>query len=161
SPARRERLLSRPPVLPTGHPLGLPLPGARPRPLLPRRRLPLPRLARRPRPGPCSADTGAYCKARGRLPEPVLARLTRDAGGRPQAQAPAGWRWHGRTVKVVDGTTVSMPDTPANQQEFPQGPGVGFPIARLVVLFSLAVGTALDAALGRYLGERTGEQALF
>src|SRR5947208_2367950 len=40
-------------------------------------------------------------------------------------------------------------------------PGLGCPIARLVVLFSLAVGTALDAALGRYQGKGTGEQALF
>jgi hypothetical protein len=58
-----------------------------------------------------------------------------------------------------------MPDTPENQEEFPQAgtqrPGVGFPIARLVVLFSLAVGTVLDAALGRYQGKRTGETALF
>ncbi|MHB1425593.1 MAG: hypothetical protein ACYC3I_20690 [Gemmataceae bacterium] len=53
-------------------------------------------------------------------------------------------------VKVVDGTTVSMPDSPANQKAYPQAPtqkaGVGFPIARVVVLFSLAVGTVLDAA---------------
>lgn len=114
---------------------------------------------------PCSANPGAYCKARGRLPEGVLARLTRTTGRQLQDQAPAAWRWQGRTVKVVDGTTVSMPDTPDNQQEFPQSrsqkPGVGFPIARLVVLFSLAVGTVLDAALGRYAGKQTGETALF
>jgi hypothetical protein len=29
---------------------------------------------------PCSADAGAYCKARGRLPEGVLAHLTRSSG---------------------------------------------------------------------------------
>jgi hypothetical protein len=113
----------------------------------------------------CSADTGAYCKARGRLPQAVLARLARDTGRRPQDEAPKGWRWSGRTVKVVDGTTVSMPDTPANQQEYPQSrsqqAGVGFPVARLVVLFSLAVGTALDCALGPCRGKRTGETALF
>ncbi len=78
---------------------------------------------------------------------------------------PAAWRWAGRTVKVVDGTTVSMPDTPANQQAFPQShaqkAGVGFPLARMVVLFSLAVGTALDAALGPYRGKQTGELSLF
>lgn len=89
---------------------------------------------------PCSPDTGAYCKARQRLPEAVLARLTRSTGRQLQDQAPPAWRWEGRTVKLVDGTTVSMPDTPANQKEFPQSrsqkPGVGFPIARMVVLFS-------------------------
>jgi hypothetical protein len=66
---------------------------------------------------------------------------------------------------VVDGTTVSMPDTPANQQQFPQPdsqkPGLGFPLARLVVVFSLAVGTVLDAALGRYQGKQTGETSLW
>src|SRR5262249_150269 len=69
------------------------------------------------------------------------------------------------TVKVVDGSTVTMPDTPANQAAYPQSPaqqpGLGFPLARLVVLFSLAVGTVLDAALGRCQGKQTGETALF
>jgi hypothetical protein len=114
---------------------------------------------------PCSTDTGAYCKARGRLPETVLARLTQITGRQAQERAPAPWRWNNYTLKVVDGATVSMPDTPANQKAFPQArtqkPGVGFPIARMVVLFALAVGTVLDAALGRYQGKRTGETALF
>ena len=114
---------------------------------------------------PCSADTGAYCKARRRLPEAVLARLTRATGQNTQEQAPLPWRWNGYTLKVVDGTTLSMPDTPANQKAFPQHnaqkPGIGFPILRLVVLFSLAVGTVLDAALGRYQGKHSGETALW
>ena len=112
-----------------------------------------------------SADPSAYAKARQRLPEEVLARLTRDTGRRAQDDAPAAWRWHGRNVKVVDGATASMPDTPTNQQAYPQPgsqqPGVGFPLLRLVVVFALAVGTALDAALGRYQGKQTGETALF
>jgi hypothetical protein len=102
----------------------------------------------------CSAHAGAYCKARGRLPEGVLTQLTRATGRQIQDQAPKEWRWQGRTLKVVDGSTVSMPDTTANQKAFPQSrsqkPGIGFPIARLVVLFSLVVGTALDAAVGPY-----------
>lgn len=114
---------------------------------------------------PCSADSSAYCKARQRLAEGVLARLTRGTGRQVQQQAPSAWRYNGRTVKIVDGTTVSMPDTPANQVAYPQArtqkPGLGFPILRLVVLFSLAVGTVLDAALGRYQGKQTGETALF
>jgi Transposase DDE domain len=114
---------------------------------------------------PASADAGAYCKARGRLPEGVLARLTRTTGRQLHDQAPPEWDWDGRPVKVVDGTTLSMPDTPDNQEAFPQSraqePGLGFPVARLVVLFSLAVGTVLDAALGRYRGRQTGETALF
>lgn len=114
---------------------------------------------------PAAPTTAAYCKARSRLPEGVLARLTRASGRRLLGLAPAAWLWRGRAVKVVDGTTVSMPDTPENQRCFPQPPaqrpGLGFPLARLVVLFSLAVGTVLDAALGRYQGKGTGEPALF
>jgi hypothetical protein len=113
----------------------------------------------------CSADASAYCKARQRLPERVLARLSRFTGRRLQEEAPAGWRWRGRTIQVVDGTTVSMPDTPANRTAYPQmrsqRPGVGFPIVRLVVLFSLAVGTVLDAAFAPYRGPGTSELALF
>jgi len=114
---------------------------------------------------PCSPDTGAYCKARARFPEAALRQLARDSGRQPLVEAPASWLWKGRVVKLVDGTGVSMPDTPPNQKEYPQHPrqkpGCGFPLLRLVVLFSLAVGTALDAAMGRYQGKQTGELALF
>jgi hypothetical protein len=114
---------------------------------------------------PCSARTGSYCKARQRLPEGLLARFVRQTGGDLHGQAPPAWRWHGRAVKVVDGSTVSLPDTPANQQAYPQPggqkPGLGFPVARLVVLLSLACGAVLDLALGPCRGKRTGENALF
>jgi hypothetical protein len=115
--------------------------------------------------GPISAATGAYSQARRRLPQGVLMRLARDVGRQLLAQAPAAWRWKGRHVKIADGTTVSMPDTPANQTAWPQPsherPGLGFPLARLMVVFSLAVGTVLDAALGPCRGKGTGETALF
>jgi hypothetical protein len=113
---------------------------------------------------PCRPQTGPYCKARQRLPEKLLRRLVRETGRGVPAEAPAAWLWKGRRVKVVDGTTVSMPDTRANQAAYPQhtaqAPGVGFPIARLVVVFCLASGTAVDAAVGRYQGKQTGETAL-
>src|SRR5262249_37913343 len=74
-------------------------------------------------------------------------------------------RWRGRTVQVVDGTTASLPDSADNRRAFPPPRGgyrgAGFPVARLVVLFSLAVGTVPGAALGRFRGQRTGEAALF
>jgi len=80
-------------------------------------------------------------------------------------EAPAEWRWLAHRVLDVDGSTLTMPDTPANQAEYPQmssqRPGCGFPIARIVVVFSLAVGTVLDAALGKYQGKQTGENSLF
>lgn len=113
----------------------------------------------------CSSHTGAYSKARQRLPEKVVADLTRHTGKRLMTQAYADWSWHGRHVKVVDGSTSSMPDTEANQAEYPQmtcqKPGVGFPILRFLVVFSLAVGTVLDAAFCPYRGKQTSELALF
>jgi DDE family transposase len=108
--------------------------------------------------------TGPYCKARARLPEALPRRLARETGRDLHRQAEADWLWQGRRVKVADGTTVSMPDTAANQRAYPQPdaqqPGLGFPIARAVVVFCLATGAALDAALGRYRGKRTGAAAL-
>jgi len=75
------------------------------------------------------------------------------------------WLWKGRKVALVDGSTVSMPDTVKNQQEFPQSntqkPGLGFPVARLVAIISLATGVVRDLALGPYKGKETGETALF
>src|SRR5215218_9598176 len=88
--------------------------------------------------------TGAYCKARARLPEGLPRRLARDAGRDLHRAATAGWQWRGRRVKVADGTTVSMPDTRANQRAYPQPnnqkPGLGFPVARVVAVFCLATG---------------------
>ncbi len=114
---------------------------------------------------PCAAETSSYCEARQKLPEAVFARLVQETGRQSHDAAPEKWLLHGRRVKIVDGTTVSMPDTPENQQAFPQAgtqrPGVGFPIARLVVVFSLAVGTAVDMAMGKYKGKQTGEISLF
>jgi hypothetical protein len=114
---------------------------------------------------PCSANTGSYCKARQRLPEQVLSRLTQETAAGMTEEAPAGWRWKGREVKIVDGTTLSMPDTPANRKAYPQSrsqkPGLGFPLVRLVCLFSLATGAVLDAVMGPCRGKGTGEKSLF
>jgi hypothetical protein len=114
---------------------------------------------------PCSADTGAYCTARGNLPEEALHGLARDTGRQVEDELPVTWLWHGRKVRVVDGSTVTMPDTPENQAAYPQlktqKPGCGFPIARILVIFSLAAGTVLDAAIGKYHGKQTGENSLF
>ncbi len=112
----------------------------------------------------CSSNTGAYCKARARLPEGVLARLARRTGSKLENQSPRDWRWHGRRVRSADGTTASMPDTGANQRAYPQiraqKPGVGFPLMRIVVIFSLSVGTVLEAAFNPYRGKETGETAM-
>jgi hypothetical protein len=113
---------------------------------------------------PCTPKTDPYCKARQRLPESLLHRLVRETGQDLHRRSQLAWLWKGRRVKIADGTTVSMPDTPANQDAYPQSgtqkPGLGFPLMRLVVVFCLACGTVLDAALGRYQGKQLGENSL-
>ena len=114
---------------------------------------------------PCAPGTGAYCKARQRLPEKACARLACDVGGELHAKIRDRSVLGGRPVKLVDGLTASMPDTPENQAEYPQPPsqkpGLGFPLARMVGLLSLACGAVLDLAIGPYAGKETGETALF
>ena len=114
---------------------------------------------------PCSADTGAYCTARKELPTEAVHELMCDTGKRLEEEVPRSWLWHGRNVRVVDGSTITMPDTPENQSAYPQQksqkPGCGFPIARILVIFSLSVGSVLDAAIGKYKGKQTGENSLF
>lgn len=114
---------------------------------------------------PCSPETGSYCKARQRLPIGVVTRLVRQIASGLRERAPTPWLWKGREVVLVDGSTVSMPDTRANQQVYPQAktqaPGVGFPIARIVAVISLATGAVRDLALGPYQGKETGENSLF
>src|SRR3954453_14742712 len=106
-----------------------------------------------------------YIKARQPLRETVPVRLMAQTAHRGRGAPGDRWRWCGRTVKSVDGTTVSMPDTPANQAEYPQSrsqaPGLGFPLARLVVVFCLATGVVLESAIGAAKGKRTGENTLF
>lgn len=112
----------------------------------------------------CSLSTGPYCKARQRLPLELIVQVHRVLARRMERSQPLGWRWQGRSVKLVDGTTVSMPDTPANQEAFPQSssqqPGLGFPVARLVAIISLGHGAPLDWAMAACQGKETGEQAL-
>jgi Transposase DDE domain len=114
---------------------------------------------------PCSPLTGGYCKARQRLAESLFYGLMHQSGQRLQQQVPPAWHWHGRAVKIVDGSGVSMPDTEANQQDYPQSstqaPGLGFPVARIVVVLSLACGAVLAAAVGRLRGKNTSEPMLF
>lgn len=113
----------------------------------------------------CSLNTGPYCKARQRLSLRLIEQLALTVGARLEDTAPKDWRWRGRRVKLLDGTTVSMPDTVVNQASFPQSgeqkPGLGFPVAQLVGLISLATGAVLGFASGSTKGKGSGEQALF
>ena len=111
-----------------------------------------------------SVRTGGYCRARQRLPLEMVAVLTRETGGLLCAHADVGWRWRGRTVKLVDGTGISMPDTPENQARYPQlssqAVGVGFPLARLVGVICLSTGAVVDAAIGPFEGKGHSEHDL-
>jgi hypothetical protein len=110
---------------------------------------------------PCSAETGAYCQARKRLPEEFYAEVGRKAGQSLDNTAKKEWLWKGRRVLTYDGSTVSMPDTAENQQAYPQPPqqrvGVGFPLARIAALFSLSCGAVLDLAVCSYSGKGHSE----
>jgi len=113
---------------------------------------------------PCSVRTGGFCRARQRLPLEMVSTLTRETGQLLSQKALAQWLWRGRAVKLVDGTGISMPDTPENQALYPQpstqAPGVGFPAARLVMVICLATGAALDMAVGPHSGKGSGELGL-
>jgi hypothetical protein len=112
-----------------------------------------------------SDNTGDYCRARGKLPQQAIERLAVETAARLEAAIPVSWLWRCRHVKLVDGSTVTAADTPKNQAVWPQSsgqaPGLGFPILRVVVLFSLATGMLCGMAEGPYAGKETGETALF
>jgi len=112
----------------------------------------------------CSVRTGGYCRARQRLPLEMVSALTRETGRLLSEKALEQWLWRGRAVKLVDGTGISMPDTPENQAVYPQpgtqAAGVGFPLARLVMVICLATGAALDMAVGPHSGKGSGELGL-
>jgi len=90
----------------------------------------------------------AYCKARTRLPLPVLQTLLRRVGSAVQATVDDTGRWHGHRTFHLDGSSFSMPDTPALQQQFGQPgnqrPGCGFPVAHLLTLFHAGTGFLLQ-----------------
>lgn len=113
---------------------------------------------------PCSARAGAYCQARKRLPEAFFSDLARGTGQALDAGVDKRWLWKGRRVYVYDGSSVTMPDTPANQAAYPQPvaqkPGLGFPLARIAAVFSLACGAVVELGICRYAGKGQSELGL-
>lgn len=99
-------------------------------------------------PRAASVHTGAYCQARDRLGEEALHELAAGLGEALTKAETNEERWHGRRVVVPDGSSVSLPDTSANQAMYPQpntqAPGCGFPVMYLCGLMSLASGAFLD-----------------
>ena len=111
---------------------------------------------------PMSPKTAAYCKARAKIPIDVMDKINAHLVDRMQSHIPKGTLWHGRHVKLVDGTGLSMPDTPANQARWPQSkgqkPGCGFPSMTLVGIFCMLTGALVQAAHG---DRHTHESKLF
>ena len=111
-----------------------------------------------------SVRTGGYCRARKRLPTHLVKCLTEHLAKEADTVASDKWRWRSKRVRIVDGTTLTMPDTEANQEAFPQSggqePGLGFPICRLVGITSLETGMLMNAAVGRCSGKGGDEQTL-
>lgn len=105
------------------------------------------------RPVPADEDS-AYCQARRRLPLEWLHESLQQVGGVLEQGVREAQRWCGHRVKVLDATTLTAEDTPANQKAFPQHPdqvpGCGFPLLRLAGLFCLASGALLGWATGDY-----------
>jgi hypothetical protein len=100
---------------------------------------------------PCSSETGAYCQARKRLPEKFFSDIARKTGQALDDKSHERWLWKGRRVLAYDGSTLSMPDTPENQQAYPQPPqqqpGLGFPLMRIAAFFSLSCGAVLELGM--------------
>ena len=113
----------------------------------------------------CSPNTASYCNARSRVPTSVLSALAKRTAEELQTSVGDPWKWNGRSVFIVDGSHVSMPDTEENQAVYPQPPnqkpGLGFPLARITVALSLATGACHDLAIAPYQGKGTGEKTLF
>ena len=112
----------------------------------------------------CSTHTGAYCRARQRLPTGDGRHIGASYGILMAERTPPAWQWRGRAVRLVDGATVALPDTPDNQALYPQPrsqqPGLGFPLCRMVGIICLASGAMLDAAMGPCQGKGSDEQSL-
>lgn len=98
-----------------------------------------------------SSSTAAYCNARRKLEQVSLENILRHTTEGLQQNASVK-QWQGRRVIVADGTGLSMPDTAANQQQWPQArnqkPGCGFPQARLCACFCLQTGALLSYRIG-------------
>jgi len=113
----------------------------------------------------CSAHTGGYCKARQRLPLNMIQTLSQTVARQVSDNVPERWCWQGHRVRIVDGTTVSMPDTTQNQQRWPQqrtqAKGLGFPVARALALTCWATGVVIDSAIGPCKGKGGSEHSLF
>ena len=101
--------------------------------------------------GPVDEGTSAYCQARQRLPKERLERVLAATATTADQRAGAGGRLAGRPVKVVDGSSTQLPDTPRTNSATPSPPsksaGCGFPVLKFLLLFSLNSGSVLNVVM--------------
>lgn len=111
-----------------------------------------------------STATGAYCIARQRLPSKMVSELVKCTSELINTQLPEQWLWRGKRVRLIDGTSVTMPDTKENQEKYPQQgcqkEGLGFPICRIVGIICFSSGAVINASIGQFQGKGSGEQSL-
>lgn len=111
-----------------------------------------------------SVSTSAYCQARNKLETSAISSLTKQIAIKDATKVDNSWKFRGRDVYLIDGTTLTMPDTKKNQEIYPQPKwhkeGLGFPILRVVAIISLDTGSVIDATVGSLKGKGSGEQGL-
>ena len=112
----------------------------------------------------CAATSSSYSEARIRFPEAAMIRMAKEIGRKVHDSADGSWKWRDREVFLVDGTGLTMADTPENQLEYPQvssrPAGLGFPIMRTVAIISLSTGAVVDFGIAKHEGKGTGEGTL-
>jgi hypothetical protein len=131
----------------------------------------------------CDTNTGAYCRARLKIPFELVRDITvaialeaeqrisdddidddSDVNLSPRVVHEVRLQSNGGRFLLLDGFVITAADTPENQAEYPQNvvqeEGLGFPILRCVTLTSLSTGMLFDLACGPYSGKETGETAL-
>jgi hypothetical protein len=100
---------------------------------------------------PVDEGDSAYIQARQRLPRERLEKALDATALAADHRAGSGGQLQGRPVKVVDGSTMQLPDTRSNQKRYPQPssqkPGCGFPVIRFVALLSLNSGAILKVMM--------------
>lgn len=101
-----------------------------------------------------ASNSSGYCKGRARLSEKCLEDVLKMTANYLEEKIESKHLWHNFNVKVADGSIIRLMDTKENQKEYPQQkiqkPGCGFPMLRILVIFSLATGAVLKKAVGSF-----------
>ena len=112
-----------------------------------------------------STNTTSYCQARMRIPLALIEKLMFKTADLAFGSLPADWRWSDHRVLLLDGLVVHGPDTPDNQEKYPQPssqkPGLGFSQIRMCAAICLTTGVVTDVQYGPVEGIKTGEKTLF